>query len=139
MQLTSTQIDNLSKRLENNVPEIRFAYLFGSSIKGSSNDNSDVDVAIYLDASQRNFDVISRILEACEDAIPGYTADLTLLNESNVNLAMEALKGRILFIREDSVDFHAEFYSITCRKYEDEMAWMKRQLIYRNYEVQWGD
>lgn len=139
MQLTSTQIDNLSEKLEINVPEIRFAYLFGSSVKGSSNDNSDVDVAIYLDESQRNFDVISRGLEVSEDAIPGYSIDLTLLNENNVNLAMEVLKGRILFIREDSVDFHAEFYSLICRKYEDEMAWMKKQLIYRNYEVQWGD
>ena len=52
---------------------------------------------------------------------------------------MEVLKGKILFIRESSIDDHAEFYSLTCRIYEDQITWMQKQLKYREYEVQWNN
>jgi len=37
----------------------------------------------------------------------------------------------------EAMDAYAAWYSLTCREYEDAIAWMKKQLIYRGYEVQW--
>ena len=65
--------------------------------------------------------------------------DLVVLNDAGPVLAMEALKGTILFIREESMDIYADFYSLTCHLYEDHMFWTKKQLEYRGYEVQWDN
>lgn len=139
MQLTDSRIEKLSEKLKIDIPEIKFAYLFGSSVTGKSRENSDVDIGIYLNAGTKSFELISRILTSIEDIIPEFQIDLTVLNDAGVIISMEALKGKLLFVREHSEDFHAGFYTLTCRKYEDHMVWMKKQLKYRGHEVYWDD
>ena len=34
---------------------------------------------------------------------------------------------------DNKIEEYADFYSLTCREYEDTMAWMQRQMVYRGY------
>jgi hypothetical protein len=63
-------------------------------------------------------------------SIQNLAADLKTIPQI---LRFEALKGKLLFIRDDKMEEYAHFYSLTCREYEDTMAWMQRQLAYRGY------
>ena len=139
MQITIEQIQQLTNRLEANFPEIYFAYIFGSAIQGKLSLDSDIDIAIYIKPGFKTIKLIAGIIGEVEDTIPGYRCDLTILNDTGKLIAMEALKGKILFIKNEARDSHAEFYSVTCRMYEEQLAWMKKQLKYRGYEVQWDN
>ena len=138
MQLNDKYIKRLTERLYKEFPQIAFAYLFGSAASGELSSQSDIDVAIFLKPPHRSPDLIAGIIGVIEETIPGHPCDLLMLNDAGKLIAMEALKGKNLFIRKSSFDDHAEFYSLTCRMFEDIQAWMKKQLIYRGYEVQWN-
>lgn len=118
--------------------EIAFAYLFGSAQEGVVNDGSDLDIAIYLVEKENDLDLRVRIIEELEKVVPAISSyDLVILNTAGSILAMQVLQGKQLFVRDEYKDLYAGFYSLTCREYEDEMFWMKKQLEYRGYEVQW--
>jgi predicted nucleotidyltransferase len=137
VKLNDEYIKRLAEKLYSRFPQIAFAYLFGSAVTGELSGQSDIDVAIFLKPPDRSPEMIAAIIGAIEETNPGHPCDLLILNDAGKLIAMEALKGKILFIRQPSVDDHAEFYSITCRMFEDIQAWMKKQLKYRGYEVQW--
>jgi predicted nucleotidyltransferase len=139
MKVRSSQIAQLARQLEKKFPGICFAYLFGSAVNGNLSPLSDIDIAIYLDPHTDRIKLLPEIAGVVEKIFPGRETDIVLLNEAGELIAMEALKGKILFIREEALDLHAEFYSVTCRLSEDRLVWMKRQLNYRGYEVQWGN
>lgn len=139
MLLDNGHIKRLSEKLEGSTHEIMFAYLFGSSVNGTTKSNSDIDIAVYLTPETKTIELIAHIIGAVEEVLPLQQIDLTILNDAGIIISMEALKGRLLFVREDARDIHAGYYSLTCRIFEDQMAWMKKQLKYRGYEVQWSD
>ena len=120
----------LSEALEN-IPEIDFAFLFGSAVTGELCRSSDIDIAVYLN-QDLTLDLISKIVSEVEK-ISGHTCDLSILNQSTEIFSFEVLKGELLFVRESKIELYAGFYSITCREYEDKMVWMKKQLAYRGY------
>ena len=130
-------ISKLKGILEEEFPEILFAFLFGSSKDGSVRDGGDVDIAVWINDVNAKMNLIPRIIGVVESISNGSACDLIFLNDSGSQLAFEVLQGRILFIRDEAMELYSGFYSETCRKYEDEMFWMKRQLQYRGYEVQW--
>ncbi len=137
MSVSNQQIRQLAQRLEANFPEIYFAYLFGTANKGELSANSDIDIAVYLKQDSKTTRLIAGIIGEVENIIPDHYCDLTILNDAGKLVAMEALKGKIIFIRKEAKNLHSEFYSLTCRMYEDQQAWIKKQLKYRGYEVQW--
>jgi predicted nucleotidyltransferase len=137
MKIRTAQINQLAWQLEKMFPGICFAYLFGSAAIGKTSPSSDIDLAVYLDQHEDKIKLLPEIIGVAEKIFPGIAIDVVLLNAAGELIAMEALKGRILFIREEARDLHAGFYSLTCRLSEDRRAWMKRQLNYRGYEVQW--
>jgi len=139
MYLNHSQIKRLSKKLKGNIPEILFAYLFGSSVSGTIKNESDIDLAVYLAPGKKTFDTIARIFGVMEDQFPSQQIDIVLLNDSGIIISMEVLKGKLLFVREDAWDIYSGYYSLTCRNFEDHMIWIKKQLKYRGYEVQWSD
>ncbi len=78
-----------------------------------------------------------KIIAELEKIIPSFgNYDLVVLNSANSILAMLAIQGKLLFNKEEFKDVYAAFYSQTCRQYEDDSFWMKKQLEYRGYEVQ---
>jgi len=120
----------LSKILEQ-IIEIDFALIFGSAQKGALKDASDIDIGVYLNTPITT-DILLKIVEKIEN----YThrrCDLCTLNTASAILRFEALKGDLLFVRENKIDDYAQFYSLTCREYEDKIFWMKKQLSYRGY------
>jgi predicted nucleotidyltransferase len=137
MKIKPAQIRQLTTALEKKFPGICFAYLFGSASKGTLSASSDIDIAVFLKPGEEKIKMLPEIIGVSEIIFPGKLIDMLILNDASELIALEALKGKILFIREESRDLHAEFYSLTCRLSEDRLAWMKRQLEYRGYEVQW--
>ena len=124
-------VEKLSGILKDTIPEIDFALLFGSAQKGEVKESADIDIAIYLNTST-TIDLLSKIVKNVEN----YTkcrCDLSILNTATEILRFEALKGKLLFVRENKIDDYALFYSLTCREYEDKIFWMKKQLSYRGY------
>lgn len=115
-----------------------FAYLFGSAKGGQVRPGGDVDLAVWIADGSDKLSLIPALSEVVESLTNGSSCDLVFLNEAGVQLAFEVLQGTPLFIREEAIELHAGFYSATCREYEDILAWMKKQLQYRNYEVQWS-
>jgi len=71
--------------------------------------------------------------------LPGLVFDLVELQKAEPILASEVLRGVQLFVRPEAMDLYLRFYTLTCRKYEDRIYWMNKQLEYRGYEVQWSD
>jgi len=137
--MNTEQVQVLAGNLESNVPEILFGYLFGSYGAGTERLQSDIDIAVYLKPGTKTLHVLAGIITVVEETIPGRICDLTILNDAGVIVAMEAIRGRLLFVRDEAREIHAEFYTLTCRIYEDQMAWRARQLKYRGYEVQWSN
>jgi predicted nucleotidyltransferase len=139
MQIGDIQIKHLAGNLKSKFPEISFAYLFGSASIKDVNPPSDLDIAVYLYPETITTALIADIIGTVEHHFPGFICDLTILNNAGIMIAMEAIKGKIIYIKKEERNLHAAFYSKTCRMYEDQTAWMKKQLQYRGYEVQWNN
>lgn len=137
MQLADKQIKRIADSLQADFPVVAFAYMFGSAGAGKMSASSDIDLAVYLDKKADKSGLVAGVIGMVEEITPGKSCDLLILNEASPLLAFEAISGRRLFVRPDAVDHHAAFYSLTCRLCEDQLIWMKKQLIYRGYEVQW--
>ncbi len=129
--------DVLALELRRQFPEILFAYLFGSAQDGKVRPGGDVDIAVWIGEHADRIDLIPKIMGLVEKNTNGALCDLVFLNDAGDQLAFSVLQGKILFIRDKARELHASFYSQTCRNYEDTVAWMKKQLQYRGYEVQW--
>ena len=129
----------LASDLRKQFPEVLFAYLFGSAQEGIVRPDGDIDIAVWIDEKAGRMDLIPKIVGLVEKNTNGAACDLVFLNDAGETLSFSVLQGKILFIRDDSRALHATFYSQTCRDYEDTIAWMKKQLQYRGYEVQWNN
>jgi len=131
--------EKLSNAL-NEIREVAFAYIFGSSQNGIIKDGSDIDIAVYLTKNENDADLRLIIIRALEGTIDSFNNfDVVILNTASSILAMQALQGKLLFVKPEHDDLFAEFYSYTCRKYEYDSYWMKKQLEYRGYEVEWDN
>jgi len=120
--------------------EIAFAYIFGSSQDEIVNEGSDIDIAVFLIKNEKELELRLQIIAELEKIIPSFSNyDLVVLNSANSILAMQAIQGKLLFVNDEFKDVYASFYSQTCRQYEDDSFWMKKQLEYRGYEVQWNN
>jgi predicted nucleotidyltransferase len=130
-------LQTLSTTISTRFSDIAFAYLFGSSKNGVVKEDSDVDIAIYYSGNDA-FKKI-HVEEELEKALPGVIFDLVELKKADPVLAFEAIGGTLLFVRTDAIDTYVDFYTLTCRLYRDRTYWIKKQLEYRGYEVQWSD
>ncbi|MFA5816883.1 MAG: nucleotidyltransferase domain-containing protein [Bacteroidales bacterium] len=128
-------IEHLSNLLQARFPELTFVLLFGSSQDGEISEGADVDLGIWCEKGVNKTDLIMRLMTAMEKGFPEITFDLSVLNEAGPVLRFEALKGRVLFIREGREEVYSNFYSRTCADYTDYDFWMTKQLEYRGYEV----
>jgi predicted nucleotidyltransferase len=130
-------IQQLAQTIKDNFPGVAFAYLFGSSQEGTVKDGSDIDIAVYYKGEDIfiRFRIEERLEEVIGKEIP---IDIVELQKTaNFVLAFEALRGKMLFVRNECMEDYIHFYTLVCRRYEDEIYWMKKQLKYRGYEVQW--
>ena len=119
----------LGADLEREVPDIDFAVLMGSAKNGVVAPHSDLDLALFLRAepSQALYETVGRI--AASHVGPDVRADIGILNRAEPVYRFEALKGRLLFRRDE--EQWLNFYSVTGRLYEHQMADYARQRRYR--------
>ena len=114
--------------LRDECPEVVFAFLLGSSKDGRIGVGSDLDVALYVrDAT--SLALVGRVLEIADRFAPGAHCDPGILNEAEPVYRFEALKGRLLFTRDQET--YLDFYSLTCREYEGQLHDYARQRRYR--------
>ena len=124
-------------KLLKTIPEIQFILLFGSAKDGHMAEGSDVDLGIGLKKNSKEFDVLMIISALLENKFPEIPFDLVNLCKASPILRFEALQGEVIFLPDDKEEFFSDFYAKTCAEYEDQVFWMKKQLKYRGYEVQW--
>jgi predicted nucleotidyltransferase len=86
------------------LPEVQAAFLFGSHASGRARAESDVDVAVLLDASGAERDArtrMRRLLAALTEHIAADRLDLVVLNAAPPALAFQVLKhGKLVFERD---------------------------------------
>jgi len=78
---------------------VQFAYLFGSYAKGTQNDSSDVDIAVYL--SDTSLDARLSLHHALEKGVKK-EIDLLVLNEVKNIYLLESILGKGLVLKEHS-------------------------------------
>ena len=122
------EIEKLSQSLRKECPEIIFAILHGSAQNGTVKEGSDIDIALYI-KGKADFELYMRIYKICISTIRGCEPDIGILNNAEPIYRFEALKGKLLFSRDE--DKFLDFFSLTCREYENQMADYERQRKYR--------
>ena len=120
-----TQLSVVSKE---NLPEVDFCLLMGSSVDGTVAVGSDIDLAFYL-REKLTFRFYSKTMEVIRGFLPDVCADIGILNSAEPVYRFEALKGKQLFVRD--MEVYVSFYSRTCREYESQMFDYERQRRYR--------
>src|SRR5215831_12068573 len=87
-------------------PEILAAYIFGSVARGRARANSDIDVAVLLDAKfmkQRPLTYRTDLIIEAGSALETFDVDVVVLNEAAPALAHSVItKGKLVFERSRS-------------------------------------
>jgi predicted nucleotidyltransferase len=81
---------------------IRFAYGFGSFAEGR--DFADVDLAVYVDPGKMGGEDLLKkelTLGASAERISKTPADVVILNTASLGLRMAAIRGRLIFSRDE--------------------------------------
>jgi len=95
---------NLYEQLKNyfqSAEAVLFAFLFGSHATGKVYNESDVDVAVYLQEGY-SFDTVKKIWSDIE-SIVRKDVDLIILNTAPPLIAQAALKGKPIVIKEQAL------------------------------------
>ena len=125
-------IPTLASELERLLPEAVFAFLLGSAAAtGVVRAHGDLDLAFFLKPrATADFDFQTRIEKAVETQTQGRVrVDVGLLNRADPVYRFEALKGKLLFCRDDAA--YMDFFSRASRDYETQMFHYARQRMYR--------
>ena len=118
----------LREFLVRDYPQIVFAYVMGSAKDGVIGPHGDLDLAVYCSA-KLTLERRCSLVEAVEAMHRGIRCDLGTLNGAEPVYCYEALRGKLLFVRER--ERWLQFYSRTCRQYESQMFHYRKQLTYR--------
>lgn len=121
-------VDKLACLLDETCPQIRLAFLHGSARYGEVSEGSDIDVALLVE-DKPTLELYQTVTDVVERAAPTATCDIGILNKAEPVYRFEALKGRLLFWRDEQE--YQSFFSLTCREYESQMASYQRQRRYR--------
>lgn len=113
------------------MPDILFAYLFGSFGKGKHFPLSDVDIAVYLKEPSDIQEKKMEILGALIDILQTDEIDLVVLNSAVLPLRMRILENKkVVADREPFLRHHYE--SLTMREYFD-FSILEEQILNRRF------
>jgi predicted nucleotidyltransferase len=118
----------LGDQIRAECPEVVFCLLMGSAKEGVVKEGSDLDLALYLNTDP-TLDIYSKIANLVDQIVPNVRCDLGILNNTEPVYRFEALKGRLLFARDQ--EQYISFFSLTCREYESQMFDYEKQRQYR--------
>lgn len=113
-------LDELQRRLTSVLspkPEIREAYLFGSTARGEAQPHSDVDVAVYVDRAHpldQGFGYDAELASELMSALGTNHVDVVVLNRADPVLYHRVLRdGMRLFARDLSATTAREGYALS--------------------------
>lgn len=118
----------LGDQIRAECPEVVFCLLMGSAKDGVVKAGSDLDLALYLNTDP-TLDIHSKVANLVDQIVPDVRCDVGILNNTESVYRFEALKGRLLFARDQ--EQYASFFSLTCREYESQMFDYEKQRQYR--------
>lgn len=123
-------VDELSAYLKTQLTDVEFALILGSAQDGILYQDSDLDIALYL-KQELGFSLLASINESIISFFdPSYPkVDIGILNNAEPIYCFEALKGKLLFCRND--EKYLDFFVSTCKAYEMQMRSYQRQQNYR--------
>ncbi len=113
--------------------KVRFAYLYGSFLKGEFN---DIDIAVYLKEGMSEKEILefelSEGVELSKEL--GFEIDLRVLNGRKIVFLHQVLRnGKLLFCRDERkrVEFETEVYSryLDIKYYLDQYNEIRRRRI----------
>ena len=99
------------------------AWVFGSAMDGRITSGSDLDIGV-LFSGFPSLDERVTLRGHLQKLLQFDDIDLVVLNEASPITRFEAICGRPIFVRD--IAKRAEFFSITAREYEDEMAFLQK-------------
>lgn len=120
--------EQLASVLEEQLPEVVFCFLMGSSVSGTVKAYSDLDLAFYLNEKPA-YRFYGKAMDVVRSVVPDVRCDIGILNAAEPIYRFEALKGKLLFTRDE--ECYITFFSRTCREYEHQMFDYERQRRYR--------
>ncbi len=120
--------EQLASILEEQLPEVVFCFLMGSSVSGTVKAYSDLDLAFYL-YEKPSYGFYGKAMDVVRSVVPDVRCDVGILNDTEPVYRFEALKGKLLFTRD--MEQYAGFFSVTCREYESQMFDYEKQRRYR--------
>jgi predicted nucleotidyltransferase len=113
------------------MPDILFAYFFGSFGRGEHFPLSDVDIAVYLKQPTAVGEKRMEILGSLIDILQTDEIDLVVLNSAPLPLRMRILENKKVIVdREPFVRHHYE--SLTMREYFD-FSILEREILNRRF------
>jgi predicted nucleotidyltransferase len=113
------------------MPDILFAYLFGSFGKGKHFPLSDVDIAVYLKEPSDGQEKKMEIHGTLTDILQTDEIDLVVLNRAPLPLRMGILENKKVVVdREPFLRHHYE--SLTMREYFD-FSIKEREILNRRF------
>ena len=92
MPIQTINISALTTILEQQFPEVLFAYIFGSASEGSIREGGDVDIALWISDPKIRMELIPRITGTVDMFTHGSPCDLIVLNDAGSLLAFEAYR-----------------------------------------------
>lgn len=110
-----------------NIDSVILAYLFGSTVRGDTNELSDVDIAVMLDESlskKDKFDEELYLISELKCVLKSDKIDLVVLNDAPLLLKYNVIKnGHVLkFDETERIVFETSVMS----RYLDEQYYIKR-------------
>jgi len=113
-------VESIIKVLENER-DILFAYLFGSYAKGTQNEKSDIDIAVYLideEILEKYPLYTSRLAIRIENILEKKKVDVRILNGSTLRFRNQVLMhGKLLHSKDEKK--RIEFETSSLDKYYD--------------------
>ena len=121
-------LEQLASVLEKQLSDVIFCFLMGSSVSGIVKTYSDLDLAFFLNKAP-TYGFYGRVMDVVRNVVPDVRCDIGILNTAEPIYRFEALKGKLLFTRDE--ECYLTFFSRTCREYESQMFDYERQRRYR--------
>ena len=113
------------------MPDILFAYFFGSFGKGKHFPLSDVDIAVYLkersDIQEKKMEILGTLI----DVLQTDEIDLVVLNSAPLPLRMRILENKKVVVDREPFLRH-RYESLTMREYFD-FSILEGQILNRRF------
>ena len=113
------------------MPDILYAYLFGSFGRGKQLPLSDVDIAVYLKESTVVQEKKMEILGALIDILQTDEIDLVILNNAPLPLRRRILESKKVVVDHEPFRRH-HYESLTMREYFD-FSIKEREILKRRF------